>query len=152
MLWGHLHPQKNVYVVHSNLHWLFFYACGFIQILSLFLFFSIFCSHLSIGMAHILKNGKKAGKGIMLSAYRLNFVDVTLSQSTLVRFLLVIAIHLPMVVTLSLPKSIRTLDFIYGEKLYYSIYWMACEKKRTWLWFVLFFFSCILFQYVCNDM
>lgn len=87
LLWCHgchLHAQKNVYAVHPNLHWLFLYLrhCSFFITLTFFLSFSIFSEFSHRHDTHTKNVKKTSGRSCVLKAYRLNFVRVTISQST----------------------------------------------------------------------
>lgn len=131
--------SKNMYAVHSNLHWLFFYACGSVHFLSLWLSFFRFQYFLEFFHRRTYQKCKKIQVEALCFQHLvwISLASRQVNQLNSFRFfasffILAVAIRLAsMVVTLFLPKSIHTVDCLCGEKHYYSIYWVVCKEKKV---------------------
>lgn len=161
--------QKNMCVVHSNLHWLFFFVlclCSFfccsIHFLSFFLFqffflFSFFHRHTFL-VINTYKNWKKKKRRhkkahcveSISSEFRWRH-DKSINFGSFSSFFVVVRFYSCQIHTFAdgcypffMQKSTRTLNcicMVKGAIIPISIEWRVEKKMWTWLWFALFFFS-----------
>lgn len=138
------YATKNMCVMNFNLHWLFFFGHSdptYFSSISYLFFISIsayfwWC----LSLEKLEKKG--SGENIVLQEYRLNVVEVMISQST--RFNLVIVVQSFDIVCRWL------LPFFWNQAIHAnvccrntSLFYLLDDvwKKRIWFWFApLFFF------------